>query len=90
MQTWDEAVQVAKALQAIDWDPATPGQKMGVCFHKPLASQMGNYTTSYLLLSILGSMTQYRGVSQGLLLDPQTLAPLVSESKSQQGTHGLK
>ncbi len=53
---------------------------MGVCFHKPLASQMGTYTTSYLLLSILGSMTQHKGVSQGLLLDPDTLEPLVSGS----------
>jgi hypothetical protein len=78
MQTWDEAVQVAKTLHAVDWDQATPGSKMGVCFHKPLASQMGTYTTSYLLLSILGSMTQYKSVSQGLLLDPLTLAPLVS------------
>jgi hypothetical protein len=90
MQTWDEAIQVAKTLHAVDWDPATPGSKMGVCFHKPLASQMGNYTTSYMLLSILGSMTQHRGVSQGLLLDPQTLAPLVSESRLQQGTQGLE
>jgi hypothetical protein len=53
---------------------------MGVCFHKPLASQMGTYTTSYLLLSILGSMTQYQGISQGLLLDPDTLEPLVRGS----------
>ncbi len=50
---------------------------MPVCFHKPLASEMGIYTNSYLLLAILGSMTQYEGVSQGLIFDPSSMQSLV-------------
>ncbi len=68
---------VATILNSTDWDPSV-SNKMGVCFPKPLRRDMGrNGPGAYLLLSVLGSMTQYRGRQQGLMLDPGTLEPLV-------------
>ncbi len=78
MQTWEEAVQAATILNSTDWDPSVALPKMGVCFHKPLQSEMGTYTTSYLLINILGSIVQYRGPSQGVIYDPVTMATLMN------------
>jgi hypothetical protein len=77
-QTWEEAVAVACALNSTDWDPAVPLPKLGVCFHKPRAAEMGLRTHSYLLISILGSMVQYKGMGQGLIFDPATMETLVN------------
>ncbi len=54
-----------------------PVSKLGLCFHKPVASNMGVYTTSYLLVAIAGSKLQYRGMAHGLLFDPDSMETLV-------------
>jgi hypothetical protein len=41
---------------------------------------MGQYTTSHLLLNILGSIVQYKGVAHGLAFDPVSMTPLVHQT----------
>ncbi len=79
MQTWDDVIEVANFLKDVNWDTRV-AQKIPICFHKPLISRMGQRNEgSYLLMSMYGSMTQYQGPSQGLLYNPATMEPLVSE-----------
>ncbi len=69
---------MARTLSSTDWDPSVPLNKLGVCFHKPRAADVRSRTHSYLLISILGSMVQYKGMVQGLIFDPATMTTLVN------------
>ncbi len=59
-------------------------ETVGLCFLKP--ADVGQYTTSHLLINILGSMTQYQGRSQGLLFDPESMDTLVSSYRQHVNT----
>lgn len=88
IQTWEEAIEVATFLNKTNWDPTIRG-RMAFCFNKPAQGQFGvPQAGSYLLTVILGSMTQYTSRSQGLLFDPLTMEPLVSDEGQHHSSTG--
>lgn len=67
--TWDEFLDVALALNGSDFN-GDGKPDYALCL-----TSNGDY--AYFTLTVLASYHQYRGSTQGVLFDPETLEPLV-------------